>query len=278
VNKLEYEEITPEELEIFGLSSYESRAYLSLLNLGIRTAKEISDDSKIPFGRIYDVLSSLEDKRLLDIQETRPKKFIAKEPKIALKNLITTKNEELLFLTDKAKVIEKKLDRHPKVEIKESLFWSVAIGKESISRYIEKISEAETELNMILDIHVAARMPNNNIILNLLKILYLCNKRGVDVKILLTGVSPESHEEKYLQSMRKHFIKLGSTEVRQCVECTTAFDVIDKGKVVIKVMNPVKPDEFFAWIFVWQEKLAAELQEKFLALWTQGQNLAIKTS
>lgn len=275
---LEYEEITPEELEIFGLSSYESRAYLSLLNLGIRTAKEISDDSKIPFGRIYDVLSSLEDKRLLDIQETRPKKFIAKEPKIALKNLITTKNAELMFLTDKAKVIEEKLDRHPKVEIKESLFWSVAIGKESISRYIEKISEAETELNMILDIHVAARMPNNNIILNLLKILYLCNKRGVDVKILLTGVVPGSHEEKYLQSMRKHFIKLGTTEVRQCVECTTAFDVIDKGKVVIKVMNPVKPDEFFAWIFVWQEKLAAELQEKFLELWTQAQNLAIKTN
>lgn len=278
MNILEYEEITPEELEIFGLSSYESRAYLSLLNLGIRTAKEISDDSKIPFGRIYDVLSSLEDKRLLDIQETRPKKFIAKEPKIALKNLITTKNAELMFLTDKAKVIEEKLDRHPKVEIKESLFWSVAIGKESISRYIEKISEAETELNMILDIHVAARMPNNNIILNLLKILYLCNKRGVDVKILLTGVVPGSHEEKYLQSMRKHFIKLGSTEVRQCVECTTAFDVIDKGKVVIKVMNPVKPDEFFAWIFVWQEKLAAELQEKFLELWTQAQNLAIKTN
>ena len=274
---MDYEEITPEELEIFGLSSYESRAYLSLLNLGIKTARVISDDSRIPFGRIYDVLSSLEDKGLLDIQETRPKKFIAKEPKIALKNLITTKNEELMYLTDKAKVIEEKLSSHPKVEMKESLFWSVAIGTEAISRYIEKISEAEKELNLILDIRVAARMPNNDVILKLLKTLYLCNKRGVTVKILLTGVVPESLEEKYLQSMRNHFTKLGSTAVRQCVECTTAFDVIDRGKVVIKVMNPVKPNEFFAWIFVWQDKLATELQRKFLELWVQADNLDIIT-
>jgi len=48
-------DINPDELEMFGLSNYESRAYLSLLQQGLSTAREISDVSKIPFGRIYDV-------------------------------------------------------------------------------------------------------------------------------------------------------------------------------------------------------------------------------
>ncbi|MHA2175207.1 MAG: TrmB family transcriptional regulator [Candidatus Hodarchaeales archaeon] len=272
---MENENITPDELEIFGLSNYESRAYLSLLNSGVRTAKEVSEDSKIPFGRIYDVLSSLEDKGLSDKQESRPMKFIAKEPKVALKNLLTMKNSELKFLKNKAKVVEVKLSRFPKVEPKESLFWSVAIGNKAIDRYIEKISEAESELHTILDIRVAARLPTNDIIINLIKVVNLLNSDGVSVKILLTGVDPGSFEEEYLKSIIKYFAQLDIPKVKHCYDCTTAFDVIDNEKVVVKVMNPVKPDEFFAWIFVWQEKFATELQVKFMELWANANKLEI---
>ncbi|MHA2247785.1 MAG: TrmB family transcriptional regulator [Candidatus Hodarchaeales archaeon] len=263
---------------MFGLSNYESRAYLTLLSNGIRTAREIADESKIPFGRIYDVLSSLEDKGLADKQESRPKKFVAKRPKAALNNLLTMKKGELQSLTEKAFVIEEKLSNIRATKLEESLFWSVALGEKAISRYIEKLSEAEKELHLIIDIRVAARMPQIDVIMNLINTIKHLSLHGVSVKILLSGVTPGSLEEEYLASIAKFFDVLDRAEVKHCRKCTTAFDIIDNEKVLLKVMNPVKPHEFFAWIFVWQKKFALELKHKFQELWNNATELRIELS
>ncbi|MFX0124270.1 MAG: TrmB family transcriptional regulator [Candidatus Hodarchaeota archaeon] len=274
----DYEEITPQELEILGLSNYESRAYLTLLLTGIRTAKEISNESKIPFGRVYDVLSSLEDKGLADRQESRPKKFVAKEPKIALNNLLKIKTAELQTLTTKAAVIEEKLSNLQTTKPEDSLFWSVVLGEKAIDRYIEKIGETENELQAILNIRVAARIPQKKIIKNLIATIKLLTERGVSVQILLCGVTPGSLEETYLASIAHFFVVLNRAEVKRTQQTPTAFDIIDGEKILLKVMNPVNPDEFFAWIFVWQKKLAMELKPKFQELWTKATDLRIELS
>jgi sugar-specific transcriptional regulator TrmB len=276
VTETEFHEITPEELEVFGLSSYESRVYLSLLSSGIRTAKDISNDSKIPFGRIYDVLSSLEDKGLVDRQESRPKKFAAKDPKSALKHLLNIKNMELESITQKAVLVEEKLANLHAIKPEESLFWSVALGEKAIGQYIEKISEAKKELKTIINLRVASRMPQRNIIMTLIDTITILNSNGVSVKVLLSGVSPGSLEEEYMASIAKFFDVFDRKIVRYCLKCTTAFDVIDNEKVIVKVMNPVKPDEFFAWIFVWQKKFAEELEPKFQEMWLNAHELKIE--
>ncbi len=269
-------EITPEELEEFGLSSYESRVYLSLLSSGISTAKEISSASKIPFGRVYDVLSSLEDKGLADKQESRPKKFSAKDPKLAVNNLLNIKKLALEDIEQKAVLVEEKLLRLHTIKPEESLFWSVALGEKAIDQYIEKIGEAEEELNTILNLRVASRLPHKNIIRNLMEKIKVLSSKNVSIRILLSGVSPGSLEEKYLASIMKFFDEFDRKSVKYCLKCTTAFDVIDNEKVIVKVMNPVKPDEFFAWIFVWQKKFAEELRPKFEEMWTNAKELHIE--
>ncbi|MHA2305448.1 MAG: TrmB family transcriptional regulator [Candidatus Hodarchaeales archaeon] len=262
---------------MFGLSNYESRAYLTLLSSGIMTAKGISVESNIPFGRVYDVLKSLEDKGLVDKQESRPKKFVSKEPRIALNNLLSMKQVELQSLTEKASIVEEKLTHLQSEKPEESLFWSVALyDDKAISRYIEKISEAEKEIQIIIDIRVAARTQQKGIIKNLISIIKLLSSNGVSVDVLLSGVKPGSLEEKYLTSISKFFDVLDKAKVRHCLNCTTAFDVIDNEKVLVKVMNPVKPDEFFAWIFVWQKKFAEELKSKFQELWMNATELKIE--
>ncbi len=276
VKEVDYEKISPEELEVFGLSSYESRVYLSLLSSGIRTAKNISSDSKIPFGRVYDVLSSLEDKGLVEKQESRPKKFIAKDPKSALNNLLNIKNSELESITQKAVLVEEKLSLLHTVKPEESLFWSVALGEKAIGQYIEKIGEAKKELNTILNLRVASRMPRKDIIMALIDTITQLNVRGVSNRILLSGVTPGSLEEEYMASIAKFFDVFDRKVVRYCLKCTTAFDIIDNEKVIVKVMNPVKPDEFFAWIFVWQKKFAEELKPKFDEMWSNAKELRIE--
>ena len=267
-----------DELEKYGLSRYESRVYMKLLSSGIRTVKEIADESKIPLGRIYDVLNSLEIKGLVDKQETRPMKYIAKEPKIALKHLLKLKEAEFESLTEQVALTEEKLISLSYQKPEDSLFWSVALGKEAIGQYVEKISEAEKELQIIIDIRVAARLQRREIIENLIKKIRFLSTHGVEVRILLSGVAPGSQEEEYLGSIANIFSALDKTEVKHCYKCTTAFDIIDNEKVIIKVMNPVRPDEFFAWIYVFQKAFAEELKVKFEELWVNANDLSIQIS
>ena len=79
-----------------------------------------------------------------------------------------------------------------------------------------------------------------------------------------------------MASIAKFFDVFDPKIVRHCLKCTTAFDVMDNEKVIVKVMNPVKPDEFFAWIFVWQKKFAEELQQKFEEMWSDAHELRIE--
>ena len=58
-------------LKELGLSNYEIEAYLEVVELGIAEASVICKETKIPFGRVYQVLNSLVAKGLIEVQNTR---------------------------------------------------------------------------------------------------------------------------------------------------------------------------------------------------------------
>ncbi|MBW3022798.1 helix-turn-helix domain-containing protein, partial [Candidatus Woesearchaeota archaeon] len=49
------------DLKELGLTENEAKAYETLLRLGKTSASHISKESGVPYGRIYNVLSSLEE-------------------------------------------------------------------------------------------------------------------------------------------------------------------------------------------------------------------------
>jgi HTH-type transcriptional regulator, sugar sensing transcriptional regulator len=67
-------------MESLGLTSYEIKVYLSLLEAGSMTASNISKKSGVPYSKIYEVLNSLEDKGWLESDSSRPQKFFPKSP------------------------------------------------------------------------------------------------------------------------------------------------------------------------------------------------------
>lgn len=71
-------------LQDIGLSAYEASAYLSLLNIGVSEANFIGRDADVPYGKIYTVLESLAGKGFIEVQASRPKKFRAVDPEMAL--------------------------------------------------------------------------------------------------------------------------------------------------------------------------------------------------
>ena len=83
-------EQTRKSLEKIGLTGYEIRAFTSLLKTGEITASWLSQQSNVPYSKIYEVLGILEEKGWVGSDESRPTKYFAKSPNSALQ---TTKQK-----------------------------------------------------------------------------------------------------------------------------------------------------------------------------------------
>ena len=71
-------------LEKIGLTSYEIRTYISLINGGELNASELSNKSGVPYSKIYEVLGTFEEKGWIGSDDSRPTNYIAKSPTTSL--------------------------------------------------------------------------------------------------------------------------------------------------------------------------------------------------
>lgn len=82
-------------LRKIGLTDYETRIYIALLDLGKATSGEILKKSNLNTGKIYDILNSLKNKGFIsEIIESGVKKFSAANPK-QIFDFLEDKKEEI---------------------------------------------------------------------------------------------------------------------------------------------------------------------------------------
>ncbi len=67
------------KIKDFGLNTYEAKVWTALLSRGVSTAGELSDIANVPRSRSYDILESLEKKRICS-NETRKTNKIPSSP------------------------------------------------------------------------------------------------------------------------------------------------------------------------------------------------------
>ncbi|PJA16969.1 MAG: hypothetical protein COX63_02960, partial [Candidatus Diapherotrites archaeon CG_4_10_14_0_2_um_filter_31_5] len=89
-------------LNSLGLTEYESKAILSLIEKGALEAPEISRNTDIPKTRVYDVLEKLEKKGLVIPLHGRPKKFQSIESNKVIEKLIEVKRKEFKEIEENA--------------------------------------------------------------------------------------------------------------------------------------------------------------------------------
>ncbi len=77
-------EETKRVLHELGLTEYETRAYLSLIEEGVMTASEISAHGNVPYSKIYETLNSLEKKGWIETERGRPRRYYPKSPSESL--------------------------------------------------------------------------------------------------------------------------------------------------------------------------------------------------
>ena len=67
-----------------GLTDYEMRVYVALLEHGAMTANQISEIAEVPYSKIYEVLENLEEKGWIGSEGGRPAKFYPQNPMTAI--------------------------------------------------------------------------------------------------------------------------------------------------------------------------------------------------
>ena len=115
-----------------GLSNYETEAYLKVVELGIAEASVICKQTRIPFGRVYQELNSLAAKGLIEVQNTRPKRYMARKPRLAFKTLLQQKREnmekQLLKTIEATLQIEEIISKKIHARLQERTFWTTQSG------------------------------------------------------------------------------------------------------------------------------------------------------
>lgn len=160
-----------------GLSEYESKVYSSLVFLGPSKAGTISQESKVPQSKIYEVLDQLMNKQLVEVFDGRPKEFKAAIPEIALKNLLEEKTGEIERLKSKVESMSNFLKPSNKNEVLGGV-WTIKGEKfkEFFNKTAEMLDRSRKYVYAITrDFSRSAMMAQS---------VKKCMKRGVTVRVI----------------------------------------------------------------------------------------------
>lgn len=140
-------ENTREILREIGLNAYEIDAYIVLLEGGQMTAMEISQESSVPYSKVYEVLNSLKEKGWVKSSESRPFKYYPVPP---VEALVFTK----LVLEDKYQswesIVAKELQPlYEKRELVERPDILILRGQQAVLTKLEEVLKKATKEIMI---------------------------------------------------------------------------------------------------------------------------------
>lgn len=139
-------------LEEFGLSYYEAKAYVTLIGKGSLSASEIAYYSRLPRTKIYLTLKKLEKKGLSVVSQQKPLICSAINPKEAFEEILTLHEQRLKNMR---KVIDKLQQLNEKsnyIKGLEEKRYFILDPKSTFERLTALIENSRTSITAILDI------------------------------------------------------------------------------------------------------------------------------
>ncbi len=159
-------------LETVGLTEYEAKAYITLVQQGTLNAGSLSKLTEIPHSKVYEVLIRLEKKKLVEVQKGRPLFFKAIKPSTGVagieaevkdnlqhefsqkKNYLESGYERKLQEIAEAQSILDELDnfyeKNGSIEASEEFIWTIHGKDNLISQSKEAILAAASEVRLMI--------------------------------------------------------------------------------------------------------------------------------
>ncbi len=166
-------------LRQMGLTGYETRAYLVLLEKGVMTASKISRDGGVPYSKIYEALNSLVRKGWVRAETGRPRRYYPKSPSEAL-GATELRMEDMI--SEWKRIVTNELQPlYQQRELREKPDMWILRGEYSISAKLREMLEATRK-----ELMVAAPLSAKELMYGGLPLLKHLADSGVNVQVLIT--------------------------------------------------------------------------------------------
>jgi sugar-specific transcriptional regulator TrmB len=242
-------------MESLGLTGYEIRVYMALLEYGQMTAAAISKTASVPYSKIYEVLNSLEDNGWLESDSSRPQKFFPKSPTSAL-DAMKMRMENVI--RDNQNLIESELmPIYEKSGMKEKPEIWVVRGIYNIAAKVNEIIQSAEQELLIAMPQVAEEIAKLT-----QPLLRTTHERGVKITVL---ASEETSQETVRMISRVANVRLKDNMFGGGV-------IGDSRQVVILLSEGRSENGSFEPIAIWAEHpgLARFAKDYFQYLWTDA--------
>ncbi len=131
-----------EAFERLGLTSYESKVFIALQRLGSGTARAVADVTDVPRSQVYSVADRLEERGLLDVQQSSPIRYRAvsvDEAKGILRDRFETEQDRAFEYVDSVR-------KQAGGEEEQEAIWTVRGHERVDDRVVELLSAASERL------------------------------------------------------------------------------------------------------------------------------------
>ena len=173
-------ENTQAALREMGLNAYEIDAYIVLLGGGQMTAMEISQEAKVPYSKIYEVLNSLKEKGWIKSNDSRPFKYYPVPPLEATRS--TKMQLEDKYLSWESTVTETLQPLYEKRELIERPDMLILRGQQAVLGKLEEVLTKAT-----IEVVIAAPEFAKPVITLAEPLLGNGLKKTVNVKLMAAG-------------------------------------------------------------------------------------------
>ncbi|MCU4753943.1 TrmB family transcriptional regulator [Halobacteria archaeon AArc-curdl1] len=252
-----------DELTSLGLSSYEARAYVALVENGVMTADDVATEADVPLGRIYDVLNSLDDRSLIRSDDGRPRTYTHVQPSVAIDRLLERRTTELETkrsayeqTASNARQTLTELDEREAVD----QFATSAFHDEAArDLLLERFESANHSIRILVDDIELGPDIRDSIVKR------LDERARADCDVQLLGAELADDTGKLQQ-----LIDAG-VRVRQAdVVPAERFIVIDETEVCLEMQNPIHAEELLAVVNFRDETIAKDLGSSFDEIWRRS--------
>jgi len=184
-------EKTRRALKEFGLTEYEAKAYISLVESGALAASELSRIASIPYSKIYEIIGNLERKGWVESEQGRPSKYYPKAPSTALES--SRVRFETTLRSSEAEAVQELQPLYEKKGVQEKPDIWIVRGQDNI---LDKIKETLTDTRRQL--MVAMPVAPEPIVSMAVSILTLLRGKGVSVSVMI----PETASRETIKRLR----------------------------------------------------------------------------
>jgi len=248
-------------LRKFGLTEYESSAYMTLNYMISASASEIAENAKIPRSRIYEILKMLERKGFVEIENSKPLKYSVVPPKEIFRE---NKREIIAELEESEKdlveIYENQLSKVP------APVWLIHGPEKIIEKELELISKARKTIAIRMGFVFDEEWSMIESKINQ-KV-----REGVDVKIMVS----DKLYLKYKKIDSKELLKYSSAKIAKFNLPTAKMIIRDQKEMMhifAKFTKTGKPYPETA-IGIWNmyEDIAKNYQERYEIAWNKKKN------